>query len=107
MFRTCKYVPDFPADGFASLEAARAWVHAFVRWYNEENRHSRIRYVTPQQRHNGEDGAILAERQAIYEEAKAANPRRWSGRTRDWTPAGSVWLNPERAFRSDTEKVAA
>ena len=82
-------------------------MHDFVRWYNEENRHSRIRYVTPQQRHNGEDGAILAERQAIYEEAKAANPRRWSGRTRDWTPAGSVWLNPERAFRSDTEKVAA
>ena len=26
-------------------------------WYNEEHRHSGIRYVTPQQRHNSQDKA--------------------------------------------------
>jgi transposase InsO family protein len=107
VFRTCKYVPDFPAEGFSGLEAARAWVHAFVRWYNEENRHSRIRYVTPQQRHNGEDAAILAKRQAVYEQAKAENPRRWSGGIRDWNPAGPVWLNPEREPQKGAGKAAA
>lgn len=107
VFRTCKYVPDYPTEGFGSLEAARAWVHGFVRWYNEENRHSRIRYVTPQQRHDGEDVAVLANRQMLYEQAKAASPRRWTGKIRDWTAVGPVWLNPERVPRSGTEEVAA
>lgn len=54
LFRTAKYRPEFPAQGFASLEAARAWAAAFVHWYNVEHRHSGIRYVTPAQRHAGE-----------------------------------------------------
>lgn len=29
-------------------------------WYNDEHRHSGIRYVTPGQRHCGQDQAILA-----------------------------------------------
>ena len=33
---------------------------------------------------------------ALYTSARAANPRRWSGTTRDWTPRGAVTLNPER-----------
>ena len=103
MFRTFKYVPGYPEEGFATLEQAREWVARFVRWYNEVHRHSAIQYVTPVQRHNGEDQAILDERQAIYEEAKAANPRRWSGKTRNWSPAGSVWLNPERPQQAESE----
>jgi len=103
MFRTFKYVPGYPEQGFATLEQAREWVAAFVAWYNEEHRHSAIQYVTPLQRHNDEDQAILAQRKAIYEQAKAANPRRWSGSTRDWSPTGSVWLNPERPQEADSE----
>jgi len=107
VFRTCKYVPDFPTDGFGDLDAARAWVHGFVGWYNHEHRHSAIRYVTPAERHAGEDRAILARRDAIYAEAKAQNPRRWSGTTRDWSPVGAVWLNPERPTEPWAEKRAA
>ncbi len=106
LFRTTKYVPGYPTDGFASLEKARAWVHDFVRWYNHEHRHSRINYVTPQQRHSGEDRPILAKRQALYEQAKAQKPRRWSGKTRDWTPIGSVWLNPDRSGEKAAEVEA-
>ena len=50
----------FPARGFADLESAREWAMAFVQWYNHEHRHSGIRYVTPAQRHAGEDHPILA-----------------------------------------------
>ncbi|SDE45302.1 Transposase InsO and inactivated derivatives [Belnapia rosea] len=96
LFRTAKYRPDFPTAGFADLAEARHWAAAFVRWYNHEHRHSGIRYVTPAQRHATEDRPILAARHALYQQAREANPRRWSGPTRNWTPIGAVTLNPER-----------
>ena len=96
LFRTCKYVPGWPSRGFATLEAARVWGPGFVRGYNLEPRHSALRFVTPDQRHRGDDQPLLANRHQVYQRARAAHPERWSGRTRDWTPIGSVWLNPER-----------
>ena len=96
LFRTTKYRPDFPHDGFESLDAARAWCSRFVRWYNEEHKHSAIKFVTPGQRHRGEDVQILAERNEIYRQAKAANPSRWSGETRNWTRPETMTLNPEK-----------
>ena len=95
LFRTAKYRPEFPARGFASLDEARAWAAQFVHWYNVEHRHSGIRYVTPQQRHAGEDKAILAARHELYLQARERHPERWSGHTRNWTPVGAVTLNPE------------
>ena len=96
LFRTAKYRPEFPAKGFADLDAARTWAAEFVRWYNDEHRHSGIRYVTPGQRHCGADQAILAARHELYLKARERNPARWSGTTRDWSPIGAVTLNPER-----------
>jgi transposase InsO family protein len=96
LFRTAKYRPEFPAKGFADLDDARAWADGFVRWYNHHHRHSGIRYVSPAQRHAGEDRAILAARHALYVRSRALNPARWSGATRNWTPIAAVTLNPER-----------
>ncbi len=96
LFRTAKYRPEFPERGFADLESARAWAHAFVHWYNHDHAHSGIRYVSPAQRHAGEDVAILAARHALYQDAKARHPRRWSGPTRNWAPIAVVTLNPGR-----------
>ena len=96
LFRTAKYRPEFPAKGFADLDAARAWAIGFVRWYNIDHRHSGIRYVSPAQRHAGDDQAILAARHALYTTARELNPARWSGSTRNWSPEGAVTLNPER-----------
>ena len=96
LFRTAKYRPEFPARGFMTLEAARGWAAQFVHWYNEAHRHSGIGYVTPAQRHAGEDCALLGARHALYQQARERNPRRWSGNTRNWTPIGTVTLNPER-----------
>ena len=96
LFRTAKYRPEFPAKGFADLDEARAWPAEFVRWYNHDHRHSGIRYVSPQQRHAGDDQAILAARHELYAQAKQRNPARWSGNTRDWSHIGAVTLNPER-----------
>lgn len=96
LLRTAKYRPEFPAKGFADLDGARAWATEFVRWYNIEHRHSGIRYVSPQQRHLGDDHAILAARHTLYTAARERNPARWSRNTRNWSPVGTVALNPER-----------
>lgn len=95
-FRTTKYRPEFPSKGFIDLDAARSWVSNFVTWYNQDHRHSGIRYVSPAQRHAGDDRAILIKRHALYIEARAANPRRWARHTRNWQRIEVVTLNPER-----------
>jgi len=94
-FKTCKYRPDYPVQGFENLEAARIWVHRFVLWYNTKHRHSGILFVTPEERHRGQDREILAKRKSVYTIAQIEHPERWSGNTRNWEPAGAVWLNPE------------
>ena len=83
LFRTAKYRPEFPAKGFANLAAARSWAVNFVRWYNVDHRHSGIRYVSPAQRHAGNDHEILAARHEVYLQARQRHPARWSGRTRN------------------------
>jgi transposase InsO family protein len=94
LFRTLKYRPEYPGRGFASLDDARAWVCAFVRWYNTEHRHSAIRFVTPEQRHSGQDKDLLSERHQVYEAARRRHPDRWSRATRNWSPIEQVVLNP-------------
>jgi putative transposase len=95
LFRTVKYRPEFPLKGFADLDAAREWSARFLLWYNNDHRHSGIRYVTPAQRHAGQDRRLLDARHAVYQDARERNPRRWSGQTRNWTPIIAVTLNPE------------
>jgi len=105
LFRTAKYRPGFPVNGFAEIETAREWVLAFVRWYNGVHRHGSIRFVTPEQRHTGEHEQILAARKRLYAQAKAENPSRWSGTTRDWTAPTIVWLNPEKDRNANQDIV--
>lgn len=114
LFRTAKYRPEFPATGFADVHAAREWARRFVHWYNHDHRHSGIRYVSPAQRHDGLDKAILAARHELYIKARERNPRRWSGNTRNWSAIDIVTLNPEReavvksvAEHRDTRPLAA
>ncbi len=106
LFRTAKYRPEFPAQGFAGLEQARAWADPFVRWYDVEHRHSGICYVSPPQRHVGEDRAVLAARHALYIQARHRNPRCWSANTRDWSTIAVVTLNPERDSSVNTATSA-
>jgi putative transposase len=103
LFRTLKYRPEYPHKPFDTIEAARAWVTAFVAWYNAEHRHSGIRFVTPDDRHHGRENAVLANRVRVYERARRRHPNRWSRSTRNWTPAPAVFLNPKR----DPETIAS
>jgi len=95
LFRTLKYRPAYPDRPFLTLNDARHWVASFVAWYNNDHQHSGILFVTPSERHDGRETAILAHRDRVYRRAAQRNPERWSRRTRNWTPIGAVRLNPE------------
>lgn len=102
-FKTLKYTPAYPLQPFASLDEARQWVQRFVTWYNTEHRHSGIQFVTPQQRHEGKDHALLEARTVVYEAAKCTMPERWRNRdVRDWAPVKTVWLNPDKPAAEST-----
>ena len=106
LFRTCKYRPDYPNKPFASIEAAQAWIHQFVHWYNQDHKHSGLKFVTPEQRHNGTATAILEQRDQVYTEARSRNPRRWAKQTRNWKLKDEVWLNPERIQLEELKQAA-
>lgn len=74
LFRTRRW----PSEGFKTLNDARVLVKDFVQWYNTEHRHNRIKFVTVEQRHKGEDQAILANRSTLYTNARAMNLTHWS-----------------------------
>lgn len=111
LFRTCKYRPNYPRNAFENLMKARNWVGNFVHWYNHEHRHSAISFVTPAQRHDGEDKILLTKRSEVYQAAKALNPLRWSGNTRNWQRVDVVHLNPnqtkvEKETQPETKRAA-
>ena len=97
LFRTCKYRPDWPTKGFATKADAQAWVKSFASWYNGTHLHSAIRFVTPNESVMlAGTSATLANRAILYATARAQKPERWSGKTRNWQPAGtSLAINPE------------
>jgi putative transposase len=107
LFRTLKYCPEYPTKGFATVEAARAWVARFVTWYNEQHHHSAIGFVTPAQRHAGDDIAILARRREVYARARRRHPTRWSRAPRAWVRPEIVTLLPESDRLSAIDQVAA
>lgn len=93
LFRTMKYRPEYPTKPFQSIEEAQKWVLWFVDWYNNQHLHSGINFVTPAQRHAGKDQVILKQRKHVYRRAREKNPRRWTTKTRNWSPVGKVTLN--------------
>lgn len=94
LFRTLKYRPKYPDKGFTSLIDARKWVQKFVNWYNHDHLHSGIKFLTPNERHNGLESKIMEKRIQTYQAAKRKNPERWSRKIRDWSLPEYVALNP-------------
>lgn len=96
LFRTLKYSSIYPERPFESLREAREWVNKFVSWYNCHHLHSGIKFITPEQRHNGYDDEILKQRTKVYLKAKKRFPNRWSKGIRNWDKIKEVKLNPDK-----------
>jgi transposase InsO family protein len=102
-FKTLKYRPEFPAF-FPSIQAARTFITAFVRWYNYEHRHSGLAFLTPADVHFGRAHDVLAQRNATMLLAWQKHPERF----RPTGPAiralpRAVYINkPEEQTQSET-----
>ncbi len=65
------------------------------------------KFVTPSQRHRGEDKAILENRKQVYMLAQTRKPARWSRDIRNWERVENVSLNPEKPDVKNAVKIAA
>lgn len=105
LFKTLKYHPTFPRiDRFDDITLARVWCEQFVLWYNTQHMHSGLKFVTPHQRHVGQDSEMLAKRHAVYQMAKRQRPERWADKTRDWTCIAKVSLNPNKGVKTEDDR---
>lgn len=100
LFKTCKYFPNYPAHRFEDIYQVREWVKTFVHWYNNKHKHSGIKFLTPNERHEGKEQEILAKRHEVYEKTKGIPPERWTRATRDCSLIKGLWLNPEKSQNS-------
>jgi len=106
LFKTLKYCPKYP-DVFGSIHEAKSWVIVFIDWYNN-HQHSGIKFVTPNERHQGLDISILENRKAVYLKAKEKNPERWSNnKIRNWDREEKVFLNHLQKKKDVDIKVAS
>ena len=107
LFRTAKYRPEYPDAPFDTLDDANHWADGFVGWYHHDHLHSGIGFVSPLDRHEGRAEAILANRRAVYEQARQRHPERWGGRqVRAWDHPSTVILNPMKDTRLDNHDHA-
>jgi putative transposase len=107
LFKTCKYRPEYSGKGYETISSARNWGLSFVVWYNTQHRHSKINFVTPEQRHNGKDFAILKQRKIVFKAAKQKHPERWSQSIRKLEVQTKVWLNPDKSENKKSAGKAA
>ena len=96
----------WPSQGFANLSEAREWVQRFMEWYNEQHKHSALKYVTPGQRHRGENIALLEQRDEVYRQLKTLRPDRWRNQTRNWEHQRTMTLNPTAARKNSSEDLS-
>lgn len=69
LFSTTKGAPEYPGKFTDDVEAI-AYFTAYFDFYNNVRLHGNIGYVTPAQRHSGEDKAILARRKERMKDAR-------------------------------------
>ena len=77
-FKTLKYRPGYPQDGFKTIEDARKWVLSFINWYNNKDYHSGLNFLTPSSRHTGESKDVMEKRKKVYESARNLHPQRFN-----------------------------
>lgn len=103
-FKTLKYRPGYPQDGFKTIEEAREWVLTFVHWYNNKHYHSGLKFLTPNSRHDGQTEKIMDNRKKVYEAARKLNPQRFNKGIRNWNLNGKVALNPTDEIKEQIKK---
>ena len=92
LFKTCKYVLEFPErfDDFSDAHAFCVW---FFAMYNTEHRHSGIGYHTPVNVHFRRTSAVTAQRRRLLDQAYRRHPDRYGQRPRPPRLPGRAHIN--------------
>lgn len=105
-FKTMKYRPDFP-DTFGSFEDARAWVRAFLHWYNHIHRHSALGLLAPATVHFGQAPVIQQQRHLILDQAFSTHPERFvKGAPLPPSLPSEVWINQPNLLPIETRDLS-
>lgn len=106
-FRTMKYRPNYPGT-FDTLDDARAFVDAYVPWYNDQHKHSGIALFSPAEVHDGTWHDTWARRTHTQQAYYQAHPERFHRQPATPLPAGIVGINlPKPDTESPTERLHA
>ena len=91
-FRTIKYFRNYPGS-FVALTEGRNYFAKYFPDYNDEFRHSGIQFLSPSERHHGQEGKILDQRNRIVEMAYNENIHRYSSEPKKFNPITEVRIN--------------
>jgi transposase InsO family protein len=92
LFRTTKYFREFP-EFFDGLLKGREYFQNYYEEYNFTHRHSGIQFITPGERHYGEETKIMDQRNEIIDNFRVKNPHRYSSRAKVFRPIIEVKIN--------------
>jgi transposase InsO family protein len=92
LFRTIKYFRAYP-DYFDAIEEGRTYFKKYFVDYNEEFRHSGIQFLSPSERHYGQEQKILDERNRLIERFFQENGHRYSNSPKYFEPINEVKIN--------------
>jgi putative transposase len=92
LFRTIKYFRNYP-DSFVGLTEGRNYFGKYFQDYNDEFRHSGIQFLSPSERHYGQEAKILAERNRVIEATYLDSRHRYSSEAKTFKPIIEVKIN--------------
>lgn len=92
LFRTIKYFRNFPSS-FDSTEEGRKYFSKYFYDYNYIHKHSGIQYLTPGQRHYGDEDNILTKRNDVISDFYDKNRHRYSRKKKIFLPIKEVRIN--------------
>lgn len=92
LFRTIKYFRSYP-DYFETIAEGRTYFKKYFVDYNEEFRHSGIQFLSPSERHYGQEQKILDERNRLIEKFYQENAHRYSKSPKYFEPIKEVKIN--------------
>lgn len=92
LFGTIKNFRNFPGR-FSKLEVGRNYFGEYFPEYNYTYKHSGIQFITPGERHYGEELKILNLRNEIIADFYKKNPHRYSQNPKQFRPITTVKIN--------------
>lgn len=92
LFKTCKYMLEFP-ERFDDFDEAHAYCVWFFAMYNTEHHHSGIGYHTPANVHFRRTSAVTAKRRGLLNKAYRHHPDRYGQRPRPPRLPGRAHIN--------------